>query len=747
MEKFRKAHERRPKSGIRSAKVHKSKSKEMKKMLRKYEDSFTKILINASNVIENIPKKKRAESLLRVTKGLTKIKKIPKTKYYNFDPDGDLATHIKLNLKKSEFTSPSKKRSPKKLKIVTSGSESSDGSEMMELLTELQNESSDEDINDDDDELGSDKSLVIDEEAENLDDSFPGKYVMKPPSDLGEDDDDFDCDMDEDLENDFLEQCTQQPDTSQVDKNDEEPSFNDSKEPGEVNESGDINEADLYDDLDEPATENVDDMLYETAFEATADKNKPSEDTNKPPIDTTHTVDVKQQIANLQNVTIEPVSQPEPVEEVVELISSDDEAEQKTEAPKPVMEDNPAENYDEVSFYTAGPNVVVVLRHPVRLYFWGKFKVQLLYGNVCILGCILQNSQPYEVYSPRGLGKLYFETLPTEDAFNPMVLFPILANTSLNAFNTEQIATSISEHDVVLYLQSNNNTLTSYLNFLNVNPKPFPTSSRASENSEHHYNASLQTFFYKMDECTLGVNIGENWYDLSNHIFSNDGNAKILVCGGKNVGKSTFNRFLLNTQVLQTPVIYVDLDIGQPEFGFPGTISASMIDEPVFGPSYTHTHTSFLHMKFIRDVDVMKNTGLYLNSVKDMVNDLWKEYADYPWIINTMGFVKGFGDSINISCIKLTRPTSVVQIHDKDAKNNYDCYMRPETVHQYQTHNLGVYIPDEQLNFNHMLIMSEAQSGKRNADGKQMRDLKVISYFSNILSDDKFHLTQYKPLE
>ncbi|XP_026481104.1 LOW QUALITY PROTEIN: polynucleotide 5'-hydroxyl-kinase NOL9 [Ctenocephalides felis] len=411
------------------------------------------------------------------------------------------------------------------------------------------------------------------------------------------------------------------------------------------------------------------------------------------------------------------------------------------------MEDNPAENYDEVSFYTAGPNVVVVLRHPVRLYFWGKFKAQLLYGNVCILGCILQNSQPYEVYSPRGLGKLYFETLPTEDAFNPMVLFPILANTSLNAFNTEQIATSISEHDVVLYLQSNNNTLTSYFKFFKRKSKPFPTSSRASENSEHHYNASLQTFFYKMDECTLGVNIGENWYDLSNHIFSNDGNAKILVCGGKNVGKSTFNRFLLNTQVLQTPVIYVDLDIGQPEFGFPGTISASMIDEPVFGPSYTHTHTSFLHMKFIRDIDVMKNTGLYLNSVKDMVNDLWKEYADYPWIINTMGFVKGFGDSINISCIKLTRPTSVVQIHDKDAKNNYDCYMRPETVHQYQTHNLGVYIPDEQLNFNHMLIMSEAQSGKRNADGKQMRDLKVISYFSNILSDDKFHLTQYKPLE
>lgn len=506
-----------------------------------------------------------------------------------------------------------------------------------------------------------------------------------------------------------------------------------SQDGGTVDNKADIDETNLYDDLDNTA---IDISKHE----------------------------VQQQLSNLHNITIEPIvkakdadvestqqqqqQQEQVVEEVVELISSDDdnnESKAKEEPKKSIVQES--NNYDDVSYYAAGQHVVIVLRHPIRLYFWGKFFVKVLFGNVCVLGHTLMTNQNYDMYSPRGSGKLYFETLPSEEQFNPMSLFTILASTQLNAFNTEQVATSVQEHDVVLYLQNINSSLMNYIKFLNVNPKPFPIAQRTMPATEHTYNISLQTFFYKAEECLSGVNIGENWYDLAHHIFSTDDNAKILVCGGKGVGKSTFNRFLLNSQVQTLPVIYVDLDVGQPEFGLPGTVSASMIDEPVFGPAYTHTHTTFLHMKFIRHIDVMKNTALYLNTVKDLINTLRKEYDDYPWIINTMGFVKGFGDGLNIAVIKIAKPTFVIQFHDIDARNNFDCCMSPETVMHYKSQSLGITITDERIHFHHMLIVSETQGIKKTYDSKYNRDLKVISYFANIFVDNKFYLTDYRPKE
>ena len=48
---------------------------------------------------------------------------------------------------------------------------------------------------------------------------------------------------------------------------------------------------------------------------------------------------------------------------------------------------------------------------------------------------------------------------------------------------------------------------------------------------------------------------------------------RLLVAGGKGVGKSTLVRFLVNRLIseLKGPVLVVDLDPGQAEFTVPGT--------------------------------------------------------------------------------------------------------------------------------------------------------------------------------
>ena len=57
-------------------------------------------------------------------------------------------------------------------------------------------------------------------------------------------------------------------------------------------------------------------------------------------------------------------------------------------------------------------------------------------------------------------------------------------------------------------------------------------------------------------------------------MFSDNVQPRLLVAGGKGVGKSTFVRYLVNRLLAELggPVLVVDLDPGQAEFSVPGYI-------------------------------------------------------------------------------------------------------------------------------------------------------------------------------
>jgi polynucleotide 5'-hydroxyl-kinase GRC3/NOL9 len=63
----------------------------------------------------------------------------------------------------------------------------------------------------------------------------------------------------------------------------------------------------------------------------------------------------------------------------------------------------------------------------------------------------------------------------------------------------------------------------------------------------------------------------------------------ILVCGRKNVGKSTLNRFLVNNLLNRyESVMHLECDVGQGEFTPAGIASLTMVDAPLLGPPFTH---------------------------------------------------------------------------------------------------------------------------------------------------------------
>ena len=77
-------------------------------------------------------------------------------------------------------------------------------------------------------------------------------------------------------------------------------------------------------------------------------------------------------------------------------------------------------------------------------------------------------------------------------------------------------------------------------------------------------------------------------------------NPRLVVAGGKGVGKSTFMRYVTNRllqslsantdfNVAHVPaVLYIDLDPGQAEFTIPGCLSVTKVVRPLMGPNFCH---------------------------------------------------------------------------------------------------------------------------------------------------------------
>lgn len=63
----------------------------------------------------------------------------------------------------------------------------------------------------------------------------------------------------------------------------------------------------------------------------------------------------------------------------------------------------------------------------------------------------------------------------------------------------------------------------------------------------------------------------------------------VVVCGGRNTGKSTAIRYLVNSLLNRYPhVAILDADLGQSELGPPGFVDVHIVHAPLFGPPHTH---------------------------------------------------------------------------------------------------------------------------------------------------------------
>lgn len=220
--------------------------------------------------------------------------------------------------------------------------------------------------------------------------------------------------------------------------------------------------------------------------------------------------------------------------------------------------------------------------------------------------------------------------------------------------------------------------------------------------------------------------------------LNNGGFEKILLCGGKGVGKSTLLRYACNTFLKDyEQVLVIDLDPGQPEFSIPGCLSATIIKEPLFGPNYTHLQNS-VESFYLGIVNVSQNPHLYLQCVKKLIESC-NAIDNMPILINCMGFTRGLGLELMISILNIVQPHRVIELYGSPQKNfaellNYNDVKTRNELFGYKSEALVPYA------LFRVKSMSSSNKGWE-LQPRQVREMSILAYFSQVLPDNVLSIT------
>ncbi|AOA65268.1 Polynucleotide kinase [Komagataella phaffii CBS 7435] len=189
---------------------------------------------------------------------------------------------------------------------------------------------------------------------------------------------------------------------------------------------------------------------------------------------------------------------------------------------------------------------------------------------------------------------------------------------------------------------------------------------------------------------TSGTLISDQWKLAMNTVTKG---SRILVIGTKNSGKSTFVTNLINQLLQSTTVNVMDIDPGQPEFSSQDCISLSEVDSPIFGMNMHQCKLLVEHYTGFSSPS--RQPTRYISAMKALTNYYWCHLhkKNLPLLINTPGWIKGFGIELLKDMCSFIKPTQVIFLTypDSDEENELMNSLRTELflkitgVHNYNT--------------------------------------------------------------
>ncbi len=302
----------------------------------------------------------------------------------------------------------------------------------------------------------------------------------------------------------------------------------------------------------------------------------------------------------------------------------------------------------------------------------GSYFISVLSGSVSIYGAIINSkSEPLPVFAPLTHA------------------LPIIKPFKFDGDNENKIEIKISNlytgHEKI-------GTLSTHFRSIWGNHY---TNNKNNIGYEYLDNIFKDKSFFIIFNTTQLLNlleIPDSWKETTNELIKDIKNSKlssdasdrpivILIIGSKSSGKSTFSKYLLNSllkqdqdqnseQIEDDAISYIDLDPGQPEFSPPDSISLSVHQEPVIGPPFTHPwntdNKTNISSHYVGYSSPMEDPDRYKKLSHDLLENYFfqNQKINRPLIINTIGWIKGFGVELlkEIVDFHLVVPSHIVHL-------------------------------------------------------------------------------------
>lgn len=388
---------------------------------------------------------------------------------------------------------------------------------------------------------------------------------------------------------------------------------------------------------------------------------------------------------------------------------------------------------------------VIGMVHESKFYFKGKLSIRVLMGKLEILGTVLTSeSQEFvTVYSPKGYSLLYCQGFKENSETD-----------SKKKFESEGInCIKVDSSDCVFIARKLEETWCDFLtdqlkksgnkiNLFRRDPvlKKNAVQEESQENAFLELEEALDLNIIPCDSSPARLfEVGDSWdlavqsaeWSLNNSLVP-----RIVIAGGKGVGKSTYLRWLANRLLARSPVVVLDLDPGQAELSIPGYLSVSLVTQPFTGPNFKHIGTSQTQLLVcLGDNNVGNCPDRFIKILHRLSDYIKTNLRDYPLLVNTMGWCNGVGLMLLVDTIRLLQPTTVVQLHSKYQRKNFAFSLTPDTVGSCRD---SWRCPKTRLGYNLLELMAVPESSTakdmRSKDNwglpepRMLRDLVMLSW-------------------
>ncbi|KAK7069771.1 hypothetical protein SK128_003845 [Halocaridina rubra] len=390
--------------------------------------------------------------------------------------------------------------------------------------------------------------------------------------------------------------------------------------------------------------------------------------------------------------------------------------------------------------FVVGENKYVIVFPPQQsLYFHGVLSVQPLVGRVNILGYRVAEMEKRDMFSLSSHALLYVKGVdghPLNISLRSHLMEHGITHEKVQSLIDRQLGPVI-----VLRVERSDHPLVEKLSIIGQRQLNFPKVQKTRQNM----HGALVT----IEDCDKYYLTKESveWLDVMESIslYLECGNApRIVLCGGKGVGKSTLFKYVVNRLLSRkgTRVQCLDLDPGQAEMSLPSCVSLTLVTEPLLGPNYAYQREgSSPDVKQIMFGSVNPQFGLqrYISAVKRLI-ERSKKFPECPLVVNTMGWTIGTGLDLTLDIIRTVSPSHVIQIQSSNARSNFEFSLTSENV----SRNVGGVCTKQfrqQLYYSltEVFSLSSRRSNVVSFSPKLLRELSVSINLSDILRDIATH--------